>query len=216
MDFVLFHLFSILEVIFMITVVFVLFGIPMKPFMAQILFASFILPQISYYMRFQLELSSFVLIAYEVSLIVFLIVMFKIKWVHSLLLGVAMLLYLSFVQLATMLSAISSGLFEFTDFQPLTVFAYFVQGIFALISWLIIILLKKFKFHFQFVRYQPPQRRTVTYGKKAIGLVAGMFVCNWVIYSFVLQSIYTMSLFFVVLTLEFAILIAASLKREAV
>lgn len=214
-DFILFNLFSTIEIIGMFCLILALFRFKIKEYVVQIVVASFLLSQISYYMRTILDVSHYVPLIFLVFAFIFMRVLFRVQVYYAASMIVIGYIAFTLLQAIIIFASISLNLFKLDDVVAFSWLSYYQLLISCLISLIISWVLLKKRIGFTFVPYSETVRVKIS-GENTVFFVIVLLsvaIAGINLY-FSLQSIYSLILIIVLLTFSFGSLIYLSIRRE--
>lgn len=152
MDFIWFNLFSTIESIGMFILMLALFRFRIREYISHIVFASFLLSQLSYYMRVDFGLGSYVPVAFVIFTFLFVWLMFRVQLFYAAVMAVIGYITFFLLQGIIIFMGISLKLFTLDEIAP-TWLGYVLQLTTFAVAILISLLLLKKRLGFTFVPF---------------------------------------------------------------
>lgn len=151
MDFIMFNLISMFENVAAFCLMFALFRFRVKEYFIHILFAAFLMSQLSYYMRTVFELGNIVPFMSMIMMFLMMWLLFRVQVYYAGIMSLVTYIAFSSIQAMLVLAQLSTGMLE--AIEPFSTAAYINQLITALLSFIVSWFLFRRRLGFTFVPF---------------------------------------------------------------
>ncbi|MFD2671757.1 hypothetical protein [Marinicrinis sediminis] len=184
MEYLKFQLFSMMELLGVLYLIFTLFKLEFKSMFTQVLFVSFLLSQLSYYLRMEIQVpSAVVTISYEICLILLFWLLFHVKFKFSLVLGTVTALITITLQSVMIMTALAMNWIKLEEVRPFTPTSEVLALFFVLICMLLSFWSKENGIHITFnLQKKARGHRSRSSRIKMLIFIVLFIVVNWIIY----------------------------------
>lgn len=184
MEFVWFNLFSTLESIGMFILLLTLFRFDIREYFIHTIFASFILSQMSFFLRTVYDFGNIVPLLYVLYMFLFIWLMFQIPVLYAAIMAIIGYITFFLLQGVFIFIVLIFDLFPLEEIAPFTLLAYIVQtisfGLSLFISWI----LGRIRFGFTFIPnknliIQTKSENTILLVTSLISIIILLINYNW-------------------------------------
>lgn len=153
MDFIWFNLFSMFESIGMLIFMLVIFRFKIKQYYVHVVFASFLLSQLSYYMRAVFDLANYNPFAYLLLTFVIVWLLFRVQIFYASVMAIVGYLFYHLLLSAFVFIGNLLGLYTLDDIAPFTLLGYVIQTLTTTLVLILCYFLVRYRIGFTFVPY---------------------------------------------------------------